>query len=1125
MVNNKVTPSTVGNNSNLKNAHVWEVKSPLPLHPGGKGHHFVPAQLTPTTRRRRISVEVHKLKSLFGSIAESSAENINPLSETEICYVRILEHGTFHAADFVDKVLDPIAHKMKGDAKKATKGTVNFFTGTLRKKRTDNDSDDESVGDGSIMNSFREASIASSTGAAGGDQDEPFEGWLPKYKVPLRMFSIVEKKKRSVIVAFESKGHSTIREFIFDCESALDEFCSIVEENKNLLDSRLKARVKLAMGSIKVEKGEELTLLFDICSGKELPSGDIGKKSDPYISVRFNGKRIHKTGYITNTADPIWTLRKGSLFTWKVKAIDLFQAEEGLIFEVKDYDSIGSNESLGAFNVNASTLYKWDGERREFALKPLLGQRDFDQGKISLRVRRATAHDIKFLQDFEAKEKNTAKTALPLPTITAGTTLKSIMKINSKKEREGPDKGKTKYFVRPGPDPKRREVTSWLTKEKIEEESKTQSCSWMDVGSGTLGKIFVEILGCDNLPNMDTFGVLGNKTDAFVSLVYEDCLARTDIINDCLSPRWMPWSQRAFIFNMMHTSSQLFLAVFDSDTTPMSRHDLVGRVSVNLSNFRRNTVYLLEYNLYKTAKFGLREAKFGTIKLRLRLEPEDERTRMISNFRLPQSVYVNVVKKKDFEVVRGTVEGGIDSKKYSLGTLNAHCGELMDYLTICYALEDAFISLVLWRGYSIINLPMPSFSTPSIKWISATFPVHSLVAFIGCTCLVENPDFLPSFFFGCIGWMLLATIEGRSHHPNPWNRSKTFSHFLTALFFGKDIVAPQLIAAHENEDGVMDTETFWAKRLRLNEEKAKQRALQYAEESEQYMKDLKEIGDTNEDLDAPTVGGISFDPTRAYLFPIHHYLRATCIFLRVSKNILVWEESYISFWIASACFVLSFAVFFVPWGFLIQWTLRIIVWCTLGPWMKLADIYYFSRLEEETDEQKKHRMGQLELERQRRLEKQKLEAQLVREKSTKLKDFKQYMFGEHICKVNILKKDRYYDLPLPTSSSVKFNPKSQSLGELAMQEAGYRRHRVDGQQLDGEMIPMRHGNPATEAPTGKPTKKTDLLEKGSPAVLYNGNDSYSAAAIKVGSILVGAGAITWFGVPLFVYLVRLVMPE
>ena len=85
------------------------------------------------------------------------------------------------------------------------------------------------------------------------------------------------------------------------------------------------------------------------------------------------------------------------------------------------------------------------------------------------------------------------------------------------------------------------------------------SYHWIDVGSGRLGKIFVEILFCDKLPNLDTGGVLGNKTDAFVSLVYEDCHVRTDVISDCLSPRWMPWSQRAFVFNMMHTSSQLFL--------------------------------------------------------------------------------------------------------------------------------------------------------------------------------------------------------------------------------------------------------------------------------------------------------------------------------------------------------------------------------------------------------------------------------------------------------------------------------------------------------------------------------------------------------------------------------------
>ena len=149
--------------------------------------------------------------------------------------------------------------------------------------------------------------------------------------------------------------------------------------------------------------------------------------------------------------------------------------------------------------------------------------------------------------------------------------------------------------MRPGPDPKRKDDTKWLTKERIEEETMTDSWSWIDVGSGELGKVFVEVLKCDNLPNLDTI----SKTDPFVALVYEDCYAMTDVINDCLSPRWLFWSQRAFIFNMMHTSSQLFLGVFDYDaTSPVDNHDFIGRISVDLSNFQPDTVYVLKYKLY-----------------------------------------------------------------------------------------------------------------------------------------------------------------------------------------------------------------------------------------------------------------------------------------------------------------------------------------------------------------------------------------------------------------------------------------------------------------------------------------------------------------------------------------------
>ena len=136
------------------------------------------------------------------------------------------------------------------------------------------------------------------------------------------------------------------------------------------------------------------------------------------------------------------------------------------------------------------------------------------------------------------------------------------------------------------------------------------SYQWTDIGSGTLGKIFVEIIGCDNLPNLDTAGVLGDKTDSFVSLVYEDCFARTDVVDDCLSPRWMPWSHRAFIFNMMHTSSQLFIGVFDSDTNSLCNHDLVGRISIDVSSFRRNTTYLVKYNLFPVSQSDCSCLKF-----------------------------------------------------------------------------------------------------------------------------------------------------------------------------------------------------------------------------------------------------------------------------------------------------------------------------------------------------------------------------------------------------------------------------------------------------------------------------------------------------------------------------------
>ena len=272
-----------------------------------------------------------------------------------------------------------------------------------------------------------------------------------------------------------------------------------------------------------------------------------------------------------------------------------------------------------------------------------------------------------------------------------------------------------------------------MTKDQIEAESLKESTQWVDAGSGQLGRIFVEVLGCDDLPNLDTGGFAGNKTDAFVSLVFEvsafecvwdslncgaifcymfwisrfsnrvqvltahslrvyyycyccyyhrftwcisteqDAFTQTDIIDDTLAPRWMPWTKRAFIFHIMHSSSQLFLGVFDYDDgiNPADDHDLVGRVSVDLSNLHRDTLYTMKYNLYTTARMSGRKRK-GSITIRLRLEIEDERRLLLSAIEPPPTMFVNTKTRKEFRVVRFTCTGKYNMEKYSMKTINRY---------------------------------------------------------------------------------------------------------------------------------------------------------------------------------------------------------------------------------------------------------------------------------------------------------------------------------------------------------------------------------------------------------------------------------------------------------------------
>jgi C2 domain len=208
-----------------------------------------------------------------------------------------------------------------------------------------------------------------------------------------------------------------------------------------------------------------------------------------------------------------------------------------------------------------------------------------------------------------------------------------------------------------------------MSKQQIETEVMKESTDWLDTGSGDVARIFIEILGCNGLPNLDSGGFLGNKTDAFVGLVFEDTWAQTDVIDDCLSPRWLPWMKRAFIFHQSHSSSQLFLGVFDHDIG-LDDHDLIGRVSVDLSNLRANTMYTLTYDIFPTARMTERKSK-GSITLRLRMEIDDERKLLTCCLEPPRTQYVNVKKRKEFKTIQYTCTGKYDMDGYSMKVITS----------------------------------------------------------------------------------------------------------------------------------------------------------------------------------------------------------------------------------------------------------------------------------------------------------------------------------------------------------------------------------------------------------------------------------------------------------------------
>jgi hypothetical protein len=376
----------------------------------------------------------------------------------------------------------------------------------------------------------------------------PSSKWVSCYLLDLKKVQVVDAANKRVTLKLRYKPDSEPRERYFVFQSAEDaqSFLDTMEQErvnerqrdqKKFLTAIEVAGIKKKVKNLQEFREQQLEFLVEIVGAEDLPIEDI-TSSDPFVVAQFGDRTLHRTKHVPKNLNPVFTLRHNAFFLWSISTQDLFVEADGLTLMVYDFDMGGKNELLGAATVPAKDIYNANEERRCYPLKALvLGnrKRGHDQGKIAVRIRRATDYDKEFLETYKKYERKRA--------------VSGILDDNAKKSKGRGEHGASalrsfvetkkrtfidedgckvyKYKTMPRPDPDNVSATEWMSEKEIELAVMKPSRHYEYVGSGNIAKIYLEILACDDLPNMEgQLGRFGNKTDGFVQIVYEDCICK-----------------------------------------------------------------------------------------------------------------------------------------------------------------------------------------------------------------------------------------------------------------------------------------------------------------------------------------------------------------------------------------------------------------------------------------------------------------------------------------------------------------------------------------------------------------------------------------------------------------------
>eukprot|EP00934_Nitzschia_sp_Nitz4_P008726 Nitzschia sp. Nitz4//scaffold61_size107673//28299//31553//NITZ4_004228-RA/size107673-snap-gene-0.43-mRNA-1//1//CDS//3329555689//8716//frame0 len=796
----------------------------------------------------------------------------------------------------------------------------------------------------------------------------------------------------------------------------------------------------------KDSSAKEATILCELVGARNLvvrqdSENKKARKVRPYCIVHFGENFVHKTRTaVERGCDPIWTATTGSLFLLQASPVDLFEKSVRITIHSKIDMTITSgilgteDLFLGQVLLDCSTiLSRCNEERFEVALDDSTGGNSSFLGTLALRFRMATSSDKAIVSLFDAQNSPSMQEQLrslvlksearekpreivTLATETAETEVATTSFVNAlqnvftSNKVHDKETGSHKVRIKPYPDPNRVEETKFLLPEDILLETHRPSQRWVEAGSGKLGKLYCEVLSCHDLPNVDIGEAVGNVTDSFVCLVYEDTCAMTEVIDDELSPHWLPWTQRAFCFGMMHPASVLYLGVFDYDLGTI--HEPLGRVAVNISNLQRNVTNTLRYALFASSNVTDR-TPIGSITIRLRVECHDEKQALLAALKPRPKIFVNVTKEKSFKVVRYTCFGEYDGEeKFDLTVTRSYINEIFEYKAfLSYAIGDTLRSLIFWRG--------------QVEVCSVMIPLHSFLFFCMAVDFIERPYMFVPYTLICWAWIMLANLTMRRQHPSPWTTCPSFWHFLYILWAGNSPTQGTNIKAFESAERAKAYEEAWANRRKDD--------LRMAEERLKLQEELMKIGDDNISTKTPQ-SAIPLDLLER-LSRWQGIIGRYCGYFRFIRVIVTWEESVVSFWITAGLLGGGIVLMLLPWRFILTWVSRIVVWGFLGPHMKLVDLCI--RASSKQDRKLEELVQNFNI--QSKL------ARLRREEALKAKDLKTITFGKYSVQVPSFNLARHFDRPLPESSAqidMTFRPEK-------LRYAGW----IPGQQLFGVMIP------------------------------------------------------------------------